>query len=368
MGFKKATKEQSKLRLAIFGPTGSGKTYTSLSIGVGMAEAIGGKVALIDSEKGSASKYSGFFDFDTLELVDRVHRAPNSPPIFDKSIEGYVDAMREAAKNKYDVLIIDSGSHAWQELLEDIDRLTETKYKGNSFRAWSEGTPKQKHFVNAILGYPGHIIMTMRSKMEYSLERDKDGRTKVNKLGLSPEQGKAIEYEFDQLMEITTGHFATITKDRTSKFQDQVIDRPGKEFGKEMIEWLNEGSAPIKQNSIPNRMTTHNSLPKPEPVQAPKGETQTVFQSGESTFEIIDPQPIIEQPKKEKKSKFTPAKILETLEAEIYTSRMSEDALLALDQLKERWEKKRDTLVQAGVFDLGLQKIKTTIKELKNES
>jgi phage recombination protein Bet len=107
---------------------------------------------------------------------------------------------------------------------------------------------------------------------------------------------------------------------------------------------------------------------KPEPVQEQKQETQTVFQSGESTFEIIEPQPIIEQAKKEKKPKFTPAKILETLEAEIYTSRMSEDALLALDQLKERWEKKRDTLVQAGVFDLGLQKIKTTIKELKNES
>ena len=62
--FAKATKEQAKLRLAIFGPSGSGKTFTSLRLATG----IGGKIAFIDTERGSASKYSDRFEFDVLEL------------------------------------------------------------------------------------------------------------------------------------------------------------------------------------------------------------------------------------------------------------------------------------------------------------
>ena len=62
--FKKATKSQSKLRLGLVGPSGSGKTFTALQIATGL----GGSIAVIDSERGSASKYADLFDFDVLEL------------------------------------------------------------------------------------------------------------------------------------------------------------------------------------------------------------------------------------------------------------------------------------------------------------
>ena len=221
--FQKATKKQSKLRLAIYAPSGAGKTFTALRIATGL----GGKIALIDSERGSASKYADRFDFDVAEL-DKM------------SIESYITTINQA--HEYDVLIIDSMSHAWTELLTEIDKLAQAKYKGNSWSAWSEGTPRQKNFVNSILNYPGHIIATMRTKTEWSVEKDeKTGKSRPVKLGLAPEQGKGIEYEFDILMEINHEHYATIAKDRTGKFQDSEILKPGEEFGKELLDWLNNG-------------------------------------------------------------------------------------------------------------------------------
>jgi len=138
------------------------------------------------------------------------------------------------------VLIIDSGSRSWQELLEEIDALAQTKYRGNSWSAWREGTPKQRKFINALLAYPGHIIFTIRSKTDWLIETDDKGRGKPVKVGMAPEQGKGIEYEFDMLMEITHDHVATVTKDRTGKYQDAIIRKPGIDMGADIIRWLLE--------------------------------------------------------------------------------------------------------------------------------
>lgn len=224
MAFKKATKEQARLRLALFGPSGAGKTMTALRVATG----IGGKIALIDTERRSASKYADRFTFDVEELAQ-------------KNIAGYLAAMKEAAGAAYEVLIIDSLSHAWQELLTEIDRLAKSKFKGNTWSAWSEGTPKQKQLVEAILEYPGHVIVTMRSKTEWVQEQSDNGKSKPVRVGLAPEQGKGIEYEFDLLMEISTDHVGTILKDRTGKYQDVTIDKPGEDFGKDLAAWLADG-------------------------------------------------------------------------------------------------------------------------------
>ena len=100
--------------------------------------------------------------------------------------------MVEAGRAGYDVLIIDSVSHAWQELLEEVDRLAYQKYRGNTFAAWKDGTPKQKRFINAILQYPGHVIVTMRSKTEWGIET-RDGKNDPVRNGTVPEQGKGMD-------------------------------------------------------------------------------------------------------------------------------------------------------------------------------
>ncbi len=219
--FKKATKSTAKLRAALFGPSGAGKTFTALRIAAGL----GGPVAVIDTERGSASKYADRFAFDVLDLEHA-------------GIPSYQGAIEAATQAGYPVLVIDSLSHGWQELLQEVDRLANAKYRGNTWSAWSEGTPKQRALVNAILTYPGHVIATMRSKTEWSIESDGKGKQKPVRVGLAPEQGKGIEYEFDLLLELSPDHIGRVIKDRTGRFQDELLEKPGEEFGKALAEWL----------------------------------------------------------------------------------------------------------------------------------
>jgi len=224
--FKKATKKESKLRGAFFGPSGSGKTFTALRVATGL----GGPIAFIDTERGSASLYASKFEFDVCELVDR-------------TISSYVSTIKAAGGAGYNVLIIDSLSHAWQELLREIDHLAKTKFRGNTWSAWSEGTPKQRMLVDAILTFPGHVIATMRSKTEWVQEQTSSGKTKPVMVGMAPEQGKGIEYEFTFLLELSVDHVGTVLKDRTGEFQDKIITKPGEEFGQALLAWLAEGAS-----------------------------------------------------------------------------------------------------------------------------
>lgn len=228
--FRQATKQAAKLRAAVFGPSGAGKTFTSLRLATG----IGGKIAVIDSERRTASKYADRFDFDVCDLGSGQH-----------TVGDYVTAIRAAADAGYDVLIIDSLTHAWQQLLDEIDAIAKAKYRGNTWSAWSEGTPKQRAMVDAILDFPGHVIATMRSKTEWTTAETGNGKSAPKRVGLTPEQGKGIEYEFDMLFELSTEHIMTVIKDRSGKFQDQVIQDPGETVGRSMAAWLDEGAPPL---------------------------------------------------------------------------------------------------------------------------
>lgn len=244
--FQKASKKQAKLRATIFGPSGSGKSFTSLRIATGIIQYIGkGRIAGICTERKSLRKYSDRFDFDVLDLED-------------KTIEGYCKFIKLAGEQGiYEVLIIDSLSHAWQELLEQVERIAKAKYKGNTWSAWSEGTPEQRRLVDAILDFPGHVIATMRSKTEWTTGDAGNGKSKPVRVGLAPEQGKGIEYEFDLLLEMTVDHVCNVLKDRTGKFQDKLIDQPGEDFGKSLCEWLSEGEVvEPKPESVPIAMLT----------------------------------------------------------------------------------------------------------------
>jgi len=251
MSFKKAERTQLYLRCALFGPSGSGKTMTALRMAKGIAGKMGVPFAVIDTEARSASKYADRIMFEVDDL-DK------------KTIDHYIASMNEAAKAGYKVLVIDSLSHAWRELTEEVDRITQASNSKNSVLSWGKVAPKQKRFINAILNFPGHIIVTMRSKTEWIIGEGKNGKTAPEKLGLAPEQGKGIEYEFDLLIEMDQNHHATVTKDRTGKFQDEVIDRPGEDFGIALHEWLMSGTAIKQEVAVPPVVTTTTEEPKAE--------------------------------------------------------------------------------------------------------
>jgi hypothetical protein len=159
MSFQKATKRSARLRMALIGVAGSGKTYTALSI----AQHLGKKIAVLDTERGSASKYSDVFEFDVME-----------PEVF--SPKTYIDAIEAAEEAGYDVLIIDSLSHAWTGqggALDQVDKAARRSQSGNTFGAWRDVTPQHNSMVDAIIGGRLHIIATMRAKTEYVQRKTK---------------------------------------------------------------------------------------------------------------------------------------------------------------------------------------------------
>ena len=96
----------------------------------------------------------------------------------------YIAAIGEAAAAGYDVLIIDSLSHAWMGkdgALELVDKAAKRNPAGNAFAAWRDVTPLHNQLVDALLAAPLHLIVTLRSKMEYVQEKDERGKTVIRK-------------------------------------------------------------------------------------------------------------------------------------------------------------------------------------------
>lgn len=248
--FTKATKAKSKARLALIGPSGAGKTYTALRI----ASGFGGRIAVIDTEHGSAAKYSDSFDFDTLDLN---HHDPMS----------YVGAIQAAGEAGYDVLVIDSLSHAWMGkdgALEQVDKAAK-RTRGNSYAAWRDVTPKHNALIDAMLASKCHLIVTMRAKTEYATETGKDGKMTVAKIGLAPIQREGLEYEFDVVADMTLDHDLIVSKTRMPMLDGAIINKPGEDLGKRIVDWFQSGvDAPA-----PAPAFTPAPAPAPAPVAAP---------------------------------------------------------------------------------------------------
>lgn len=225
-GFKRATRTTKKLRAALLGPAGAGKTRTALEIARGLGE----RIALIDTEHGSASMYAHLVPFDCLELT---HYAPDR----------YIEAIGQAEDAGYDVLVIDSLSHAWSGkggILEFVDR---TKRNGNSFNAWGDATPMHNKLVERLLSCRMHLLVTMRTKMEFVQEKDQaSGKTIVRKVGMQPVQRDGMEYEFDLICDIDQGHTLTVGKTRIDLLDGEMIERAGADFGRRIRAWLEGGS------------------------------------------------------------------------------------------------------------------------------
>jgi len=232
-GFQKAQKVVKKARIGICGVAGSGKTLTALKL----ARSLGKKIALVDTENNSSVLYGDRIDFDVLNL---------EPPF---EVSKYIEAIHTAESAGYDVLIIDSLSHAWtgEGGVLDMHEKAATAAKGNSWAAWREVTPLHNAFVDAMLGANLHIIATMRTKTAYEVT-DSDGKKKPVKVGLAPVQRDGMEYEFTAVLDLTVdAHIATASKDRTRLFDGKHFT-PAPKTGETLREWLETGIDPREES------------------------------------------------------------------------------------------------------------------------
>lgn len=268
--FQKATREGLRLRVVLLGLSGAGKTYTALAL----AAHLGGRVAVIDTEEGSASRYAGercqcascrghgvAFDFDVLDLKRHSPR-------------DYLEAQAAAAANGYQVLVIDSISHEWAGrggCLEMVD----AGQGRNKFAKWGPVTAQHEEWIrgqNGLLQWPGHVIGTCRAKEKFSSEGGK-----VVSLGVQPIQRDGIEYEFDVAV-FLNGSRGTVVKSRASSLSDRTYDRPGKELAEALASW----AGGQQERPAPEPNPNHNPLSRPaggeEPLPAsPPAEAREEF-------------------------------------------------------------------------------------------
>jgi len=237
--FKRATKKTARARVALIGPAGSGKTFTALAIG----HYLGNRVALIDTEHGSASKYAlpegvtreqrpDLFPFDVLE-----------PQNFSPAT--YVESIEAAEEAGFDVLIIDSLSHAWMGkggALEQVDQAAKRSNSGNTFNAWRDVTPQHNALVEAMLACKAHLIVTMRTKTEYVIEENERGKKAPRKIGLAPVQRDGLEYEFDVTADLDLENNMLIGKTRCSALKGRVFNKAGQDVANILKDWLSDGA------------------------------------------------------------------------------------------------------------------------------
>lgn len=234
MLIRKAERKQAKLRLGLCGVSGSGKTLGAINIAQGM----GGKFVVIDTEDTSADLYSDVADYDVLNL-----QAPFSP-------ERYIQAIKACEKAGYQTIIIDSLSHAWAGtggILDMQDIATKSSQKQNSYFAWREVTPWHNKLVDAILQSSAHVIICMRSKVHYDVI-NVNGKQTPTKVGLAPIQREGLDYEFTCVLDIDQKtHYYSASKDRTRLF-DGKNGLISPETGEQLMTWLNSGKSSQEAN------------------------------------------------------------------------------------------------------------------------
>ena len=235
-GLRKAQRKAAKLRLGLASPSGGGKTYSALLIAKGLAGSWD-KVAIIDTENGSADLYSHLGDYNVFSLT-----APYSP-------ERYIEAIQACEQAGMDVIVIDSISHEWSGVggcLELQQIATERQRIKNTYTAWKDITPRHQKFIEAILQSKCHIITTVRSKTDY-LQVEEQGRKSIQKVGMAQVTRDGFEYELTVSLELDVNHFAVTSKDRTRLFEGKPSFIPSEETGRMLKEWCEDGIDEHKQ-------------------------------------------------------------------------------------------------------------------------
>jgi hypothetical protein len=288
MTFTKATKRQAKARVAFIGPSGSGKTWTMLQLGELLAAAENKRLAVIDSEHGSSEKYADEFDFDVTTLKSY-------------EPENYSAAIEAAIAAGYGCVNVDVLSHAWAGkggILEFVDSEKRKSSKGDAYGAgWGKATPRHNKMIETLLSCEKriHLLVGMRSKMEYVKETDEKGKTIIRKVGMQPIQREGLEYEFDIVGDMDQDNSYAISKSRAKVFNlppwNKFAEKPGKEFAETLIAWLRAGAVP--ETDEPEIIVEPDEAPA---VKAVKATTPDPFYATDEDVDFLDDEKPFEGP------------------------------------------------------------------------
>lgn len=271
--FNKAVKYEAKGRVALIGPAGSGKSFTALTLARLLAGP-NGKIAAVDTEHGSLSKYADMFDFDVVEL------SSYSP-------DNFMEALKAAEAAKYDVFVADSLSHFWMGkdgALEFVDVAAKRSSSRDGMAGWKEFRPHERAMVDAMIASPMHVVCTMRTKTAYEEHVNDKGKKVRVKIGLAPVQREGLEYEFDVVGLMDEDNTFVVDKTRCPQIAGKAITRPKADDFVPFRDWLN-GATPVQTPQAPPPAPVAQQA-SPSPSPAPQAQHFSVMGSRVNCFAL----------------------------------------------------------------------------------
>jgi hypothetical protein len=279
--------------VALIGVSGSGKSYTMLTLARALAGPEG-KIAAIDTEHGSLSKYAHSPDCPP-DCADPSHFLFDVDEPSSYTTDYLLEQLTFAEENGYSVFCIDSLSHFWMgkdgalEFVDNAKKRTRDQMEG-----WKLFRPHEREMVDRFIASPCHVIVTMRTKTDYEEQIDANGKKRRVKIGLAPVQREGLEYEFDLVCSMDDENSLLIDKTRCSSYSEErmrVIAKPGAVYFQQFIRWL-DGPVVEHRQSVPAATPEPHLTPAAAPMVKPwsnVGEMRRLFaqvreQVGETAY------------------------------------------------------------------------------------
>lgn len=183
-GFRKAKSEQAAIKAGIFGPAGSGKTFTALLLAEGLARLEQKKAAYWDTEHGT--------DFYAQPVPNRPFHpeAFEFDAIYTRSLaEGNRDVFALDPR-EYGVVVIDSMTHLWETA---VNSYTGSRSGGKiPFHAWGNIKKPYKALMQWMINTTMHVFILGRQANEWGQD-DETGETVSTGVKMKAEGETAYE-------------------------------------------------------------------------------------------------------------------------------------------------------------------------------
>lgn len=166
-GFKRAKAEQAALKIGVYGPPGSGKTFTSLLIAEGLAQQTSKRVAYVDTERGTdfyckavpaRTVHPEAFDFDAL---------------YTRSLTEVLSSVKALKFEDYGVVVIDSITHLWEAAIAAYSG-KQTGIGSIPMYAWGKIKKPYKDLMSTLLSSQMHVLICGRQGVEYATDEETD--------------------------------------------------------------------------------------------------------------------------------------------------------------------------------------------------